>query len=406
MKFKKLIKQASRQFLFLSIISFFIGTATSLFLLGLDWIQTLSYQSIRLWFLLPIIAICLQWIKKRFPSLHHTGTNQFIELTQKKENSTSPFFSIYILLATWFSHIGGASVGREGTAVQMGASISNSLSSVFRFSKEEKSIWIKAGMSAGFASVFGTPWAGTLFGLEITKVGHYSFKAILPCLLAAFLSNWVSLHVYNTNHTLYPSIFLPSLNPSLWLKLFILSLFLSLLAYLYKALESNIYKLSEQLPKHFILKGIISGLIIAILLNYKTFESSIGLGSEKFLAPFSNTLEPYYFLKKIIATASSLGFGFKGGEATPLFLIGSHAGAYVANELALPISLAAAIGFVALYGGLAKTPLTAMFMGIELFGIDAWYIYLLSTLIISYLSGKKGLFSSQEWNGKIPTPLY
>jgi len=406
MKFKKLIKQAYKQLLFLSILSFFTGTASSLFLSGLDWIQTLPHQDKRLWLLLPMIGIIFQATKTFYPALHRVGTNDFIELSQKKDKKPSTLFSIYILFATWFSHLAGASVGREGTAVQMGASLSNSIASIFQFTKEEKSIWIKAGISAGFASVFGTPWAGTFFGLEITKVGHYSFKAFLPCLLSAFLANWISLHVYQTNHTHYPSIFLPSLNTSFWLKLIILGLFLSLIAYVYKALESNIYKLSEQLPKHFILKGIISGFIIALLLSNKQFETSIGLGSEKLLAPFTNSFEQLFLIKKLIATATSIGLGFKGGEATPLFLIGSHAGRFMANNLNLPIGLAAAIGFIGLYGGLAKTPLAAMLMGMELFGADAWYIYLILTIMILYFSGKKGLFSSQEWNEKIPKPIY
>ena len=210
----------------------------------------------------------------------------------------------------------------------------------------------------------------------------------------------------NTNHTVYPAIFLPSLNSSFWLKLFILSLFLSAIAYIYKALESNIYKLSEQLPKHFILKGIISGLIVALLLSNQIFESSIGLGSQKLLVPFSNSFDSFYFIKKLLATATSLGLGFKGGEATPLFLIGSHASGFIGNTVGLPIGLAAAIGFVGIYGGLAKTPLTSMLMGIELFGKEAWFIYLLSTIIIIYFSGKKGLFSNQEWFEKIPKPFY
>lgn len=401
-----MFKQGLKYLLFLLILSFLVGSASSIFLWGLNFVQKLRIEWNAIWLLLPITGIIFQSIKNFQPDLHKTGTNTFVEIIQQKEKKTSAFFSIYILAATWLSHLAGASVGREGTALQMGASISEKFSELFKFSQVEKSIWIRAGVSAGFASVFGTPWAGAIFGLEINKVGEISWKSILPCISSAFLANWVSLHVYNTNHTFYPVVFLPSQNLSFWVHIAILGLFLSAIAYLYTALESNIFKWAEQLPKHYILKGIISGAIVYFILQSTYFHSSIGLGSEKLLEPFSPKLESFFFIKKLIATCLSLGLGFKGGEATPLFLIGSHAGAWISQFLSIPIALGAAIGFVALYCGLAKTPITGMILGIELFSFKGWLVYLMCTIIVIYFSGKKGLFSSQEWSQNIPKPKY
>lgn len=313
---------------------------------------------------------------------------------------------MYILVSTWLSHLAGASVGREGTAVQMGASISEQLSTIFPKSPEQKSIWLRAGIAAGFASVFGTPLAGTLFGLEISTVGKISYKSIIPCLLSSFGANWVSLHVYHTKHTIYPAVFLPELNLAFWLHLSILAAFLSLLAYVYKALESNIFYLSEQLPKHFILKGIISGFLIYGLLNLPGFHTSVGLSADQLLVPFQKNISSHFFIQKLTATAASLGLGFKGGEATPLFLIGSHGAAFLSNFISLPSTLAAAIGFVALYCGLAKTPLTGMLLGMELFSNQAWFIYLLVTIFVMFFSGKNGLFKQQQWADYLPKPLY
>jgi H+/Cl- antiporter ClcA len=159
------------------------------------------------------------------------------------------------------------------------------------------------------------------------------------------------------------------------------------------------------LPSQKILRGIILGVIVGILLSQGEFQSSIGLSAEKLLDPFKGNLDNSFFLKKIIATTFSLGAGFKGGEATPLFLIGSHAGAYISNLLNFPQALAAALGFVGLYCGLAKTPLTAMFLSMELFSLNMALVSLLVTLIIIFTSGKNGLFSQQTWNVKMPKPL-
>jgi H+/Cl- antiporter ClcA len=98
--------------------------------------------------------------------------------------------------------------------------------------------------------------------------------------------------------------------------------------------------------------------------------------------------------------------GFKGGEATPLFLIGSQAAANLQDIVSLPIGFLAALGFCSLYTGLAKTPATGMAIGCELFGSSALICYLVVTLIVMYTSGKSGLFSKQTWAPWIPKPLY
>jgi len=401
-----LLKRGLNQLFFLLILSFLVGSASSIFLKGLEIAQNSRNSWQLMWFLLPAVGILFQFFKSYFPNLHHTGTNDYVEIVQQKEKKTSAFFSGYILLATWISHLAGASVGREGTAVQIGASFSEQLSHRFNFTKEEKSIWLRAGMSAGFASVFGTPFAGVLFGLEVSKVGEISWKSILPCLASAFFANFISLHVYDTNHIIYPAVFLPTQNIQFWANILFIGLFLGLIGFTYKALESNIYKLAERMPKHYILKGIISGLFVYLILQTETFKSCVGLGTEKLLEPFTKNNDLYFFIKKLFTTALSLGVGYKGGEATPLFLIGAHAGATFSNFSNLPIELAAAIGFVALYAGLAKTPLTGMMLGIELFTFHAWFIYLICTIIVIYTSGKKGLFATQNWSIKLPKPLY
>jgi H+/Cl- antiporter ClcA len=85
-----------------------------------------------------------------------------------------------------------------------------------------------------------------------------------------------------------------------------------------------------------------------------------------------------------------------------LFLIGAHATAGLANLIELPGPFLAAIGFTCLYMGLTKTPIAAMCMGVELFGTDAWFCYLIVTIIVIYLTGTKGIFKSQTWANYVP----
>jgi H+/Cl- antiporter ClcA len=196
---------------------------------------------------------------------------------------------------------------------------------------------------------------------------------------------------------------LPAISGLFWAKLALIGLFLSLLARTYKALESNIFLATEKLPVQAAQKAILGGFILLGFFQFSFFQESIGLGSEFLLRPFADQFESGNFaIQKLIATSLSLGLGFKGGEATPLFLIGAHATAGISEFIQLPRPFIAAIGFTCLYMGLTKTPIAATCMGVELFGQDAWFCYLIVTLIVMYVSGKKGLFHAQSWASYLP----
>ena len=198
-------------------LSFATGSLSSLFLAGLDWIQ---YNGSYL-YALPLVGLIFQ-------------------------SFSVPAY--LIIPATWLSHLAGASVGREGTAVTMGRVLGEKISS--------SEIFAKAGMAAGFASVFGTPLAGAFFAPEVGEVGKINFRHIPACLLAAFFANYVSLHVYGTKHLSYPAIFLPSFSASFCAKLALMGLFLALIAFLYKRSESIIISAFDKLPVQGPLKGL------------------------------------------------------------------------------------------------------------------------------------------------------
>ncbi len=383
-----------------TMLSFAMGSLASLFLWGMELIAN---ERRSFWLSgLPLVGLLFYILRTQ--TWAQASTKQFVS---PEPTSASIFSTPFILAATWISHIVGASVGREGTAIIMGGSLSNYLSEKFDMSTEEKSIWLRAGMSAGFAAVFGTPLAGCFFGLEVRQVGKVHWPSFFTCLVMAFASNYVSLHVWDTKHVLYPLVFLPRISASFWANLAILGLFLGLLGLCYSRLESIISNAYGKLPIQAALKAILGGLILLGMFQIPIFTESVGVGSEFLLRPFSDHFEVMEFAPtKLFATALSLGFGFKGGEATPLFLIGSHAAASLSAYIELPIPLLAAIGFTSLYCGLAKTPITGMLLGMELFGPQAWFCYLLCTLMVLYFSGSSGIFKNQIWPSYLPKPPY
>jgi H+/Cl- antiporter ClcA len=382
------------------LLSFATGSLASLFLWGLEEIASLRQPAYL--FGLPIVGLLFYILKSK--PWAQISTKQFIA---SGDSPVSPLATPFILVATWVSHIVGASVGREGTTIMIGGNLSAYLSEKFQVSPEEKSIWLRAGMSAGFSAVFGTPLAGCFFGLEVGKVGKIHWPSFFACIALAFAANFVSLHVWGTKHVLYPLVFLPPISASFWAKLAFIGLFLGLIGLIYTRLESIILSAYGKLPIQPALKGILAGIILLGLFQISIFSESVGLGSEFLLRPFSDKFDGWEFApSKLFATALSLGLGFKGGEATPLFLIGSHAAAGLSAYINFPIPLLAAIGFTSLYCGLAKTPITGMLLGCELFGPQAWFCYLFVTIIVIYFSGKEGIFKIQPWSDYLPKPPY
>ena len=389
-------------------ISILVGSMSSLFLWGLEQIVWIRGEAPWLLYGLPLVGIFFHVIKSYGFTFSNGSANDLVtQINDDKINiNTQPGISgIYAIASTWLSQLVGASVGREGTAVLFGGNVAQLTLQKLNCSPQEKSIWIRAGMAAGFSSVFGTPLAGCFFGLEIGTVGKIHWPSLIACISASFLANFISLRAWGTKHLFYPHVFLPQISMLFWAKLIIIGLFLGIIGLLYKRLESNISKLLVQLPRQAILKGLIAGLILFVLFQIPFFKSSIGLGSEYLLQAFQHTSNIEFAGSKLIATTLSLALGFKGGEATPLFLIGSHATSALSEWIKLPHAFLAALGFVCLYCGLTKTPITGLCLGIELFGPSAWACYLIVTCLVMYISGNTGLFKSQmvaKWIPKTP----
>jgi len=78
-----------------------------------------------------------------------------------------------VLFGTILTHLFGGSAGREGTAVQMGGSLSDQLTKWLGLNRENRRLTLIGGVAGGFSSVFGTPLAGAIFALEWMHTGKF-----------------------------------------------------------------------------------------------------------------------------------------------------------------------------------------------------------------------------------------
>jgi len=110
----------------------------------------------------------------------------------------------------------------------------------------------------------------------------------------------------------------------------------------------------------------------------------------------SGGADTWSWLWKTIYTTVTIGTGFKGGEVTPLFYIGATLGNTLSALLNAPVSLFAALGFIAVFSGATNTPLACTFMGIELFGGEHALLFAIACFTAYFFSGNSGIYTSQH----------
>ena len=169
-------------------VGVFSGSASAIFLLLLDWAKNIRESNSWLIFLLPFGGVFVAAAYNFFGRSLGKGNNLIIEEVQKPSKLISFLMAPLVLIGTIITHVFGGSAGREGTAVQMGASLADQLNFLNKFTEEERKILLMCGMAAGFSSLFGTPLAGAVFAMEIIFVGKLLTNGIVPVLLSAFVA--------------------------------------------------------------------------------------------------------------------------------------------------------------------------------------------------------------------------
>jgi len=299
-----------------------------------------------------------------------------------------------IFIGTVITHLFGGSAGREGTAVQIGGAIADRLTKVLKLSDRDRKIVLIAGISAGFASVFGTPLAGGIFALEVLVLGRIKLDAIIPSFIAAIFANYFC-ELWGITHTQYHINIIPEMTP--------INVFWSLLAGIIFGLVAMLFSKSTHLWSNLFtkyikyppLRPVIGGVILVAAIYFMDTTKYIGLGIPTIVEAFDIHLHSYDFLLKVLFTSFTLGAGFKGGEVTPLFFIGATLGNVLIWFIPLPMGLLAGMGFVAVFAGATNTPIACTVMGIELFGVESGAFIALACAAAYLFSGHSGVYSSQ-----------
>ena len=382
-----------------------VGSATAWFLIALDFVTIWRTDHIWVVNFLPLIGLGIGYAYHYFGTAVQKGNNLILETHQAEETtssssttstSTKPIpllMAPLVFISTLLTHVGGGSAGREGTAVQMGGAIADQFTTLFKLSSAERKTILIMGVSAGFAAVFGTPWAAAVFALEIMSFKKIKFENIIPSFLAAFGAHYICL-AWMVKHTAYSIDIIPSITASTISWTMLAGIIFGVTAFVFiqsnKILEGLFSKIKFEPIRPFI-----GGIIIALFIVVANSTKYIGLGIPSIVDAFNEPAGSFDFALKILLTSLTLSAGFKGGEVTPLFFIGAALGNILIWFIPFPMALLAGMGFVAVFAGATHCVIASIIMGMELFGIQAGMYVGLASMVAYFASGMNGIYSAK-----------
>ena len=265
---------------------------------------------------------------------------------------------------------------------------------VLKLSSEDQTKLAICGVSAGFASVFGTPIAGAIFGVEVLYVGSITYDVLLPSFIAGIVSYHVS-SLLGITYFYHPIKFIPVFSESFMIKVILGGVFFGICSRLLIEIMSRLKKFEKGILLEKPLKALLGGVIL-IALTLIFSNQYLGLGIETIQKVLEGGQVAWYaFILKIIFTSITLNFGGSGGIVTPIFFIGATSGALFAKLLGLNSSTFSAIGLVAVLAGAANTPIAASIMGVELFGANIAPYASVACVISFIMTGHTSVYPSQ-----------
>jgi H+/Cl- antiporter ClcA len=272
------------------------------------------------------------------------------------------------ILLTLFGLLCGASVGREGPTVQIGASIMFALG---RFSPRRQPGLILAGAAAGVAAAFNTPLAGIVFGIEEMSRAFETRTSslIIGAVIAAGLTSLALMG----NYTYFGTSAMSLRNGVDWLAIpvcgvvggFAGGLFSRILIAMARGFASPVGRAVKRYP---LLFAAVCGLAAAAC-GIASDGTIYGTGYSQVKAALeSGTQLPGSFgILKFLATTFASISGMPGGIFSPSLAVGAGIGSDIATLFhGAPLAAIMLLGMVSYFAGVVQAPITAFVIVTEM----------------------------------------
>lgn len=362
---------------------------------SIDYVVELRAQFPWLLYLLPVGGIAIVALYKLL-RVNGVGTDNVLASVRSGEK-IPVLLAPAIFAGSVMSHMFGASVGREGAALQLGGSVSSLISKIFRLDKKSAQILTICGMGAVFSALFGTPLGASVFALEVVSVGCIYSGAVFPCIISG-VAAYIVANLMGVSGESFLLKSIPEISfDSMW-KVFVVAIAGAVMAVIFCHALRKTSGLLKKLFKNPYLKIAVGGALVVVLtlLVGTTDYNSGGIHIiEKIISHGEVNFEA--FALKFLFTLLSVCAGYKGGQIIPTMFIGSTMGGSIALLIGLDPALGAAVGIAAMFCGVTNCPIATIIISMELFGAQGGIFFAVATVIGFLLSGNTSLYSKQNF---------
>ena len=370
------------------------GVLSAAFIESLNWATDTRNANDWIIFTLPLAGLLVGASYHYLGRGLERGSNLLVDQIHSHSEWIPFRLTPLIFGASVVSHLAGGSTGREGAALQLAAGATDPISRRLGLDPADRSIMLITAIAGGFGSVFGVPFAGAVFALEVQRIGRVRYEALVPAFVASFVGNEVVLAL-GVEHTHYPRIIGDSFSGSTIFQVILFGLVAGVIALAFVRLTHLIKDTMKKYVSWYPARPMIGGIVLAVLIVACGWRDYQGLSIPLLISAMEGATTGHFEVK-LLLTAITIGTGFVGGEVIPLFIIGALAGATFANLIGANIALFAIVGSVAVLAGAANTPLACAILGVELFGGNGAILFGVVCVAAYATSGHTGIYHAQK----------
>lgn len=398
MEKKNYILQVIKYFIMAIIVGIIVGAIDALFgrvLISISDFRTRNYQYLLPF--LPIAGLVITGMYYKFSKLSLKGMKLVFEVGQKKTDAIPLLLIPLVMIGTWLTHLFGGSAGREGVAVQIGATLSHALGRKFKF-PENGRLLLVIGMAAGFGGLFQTPLSATFFAIEVIIIGRMDYEALLPALASAYTAAFTSHSLGLEKFSVVIKDTVALSETKTIISVICLGIIFGLVGRLFSFSLSKLKGfMGEKIMNQFLRIGAMAIPLAALLFAIHGSRYS-GLGTNLISAGFSGqVIYGYDWILKLLFTIFTLAIGFQGGEVTPLFSIGTSLGVILGGLFGLPPMLCAALGYAAVFGSATNTLIAPIMIGLEVFGGADMVLFVVVCAIAYGVNGDISIYAQEKF---------
>ncbi len=345
-------------------------------------------------YFLPLAGLVIVFLYKITKLSKEADTNLVIK-SVRSDTKVPLLLAPVIFLSTVLTHLFGGSAGREGAALQLGGCIGEQVGDLFHLDEKDLHICVLCGMSGLFSALFSTPVTATIFAMEVISVGIFYYSAFVPCIVSSIVAVSIT-KLMGLEPMMYVLKNVPEVTMWSVITAAVVGLTCAIVGMVFCLGLRYAHKFAEKFLKNEYLRIFCGGVII-VLLTLVVGTRYNGIGSDVIHAALSyGDINWYDALLKILFTAITIGFGFKGGEIIPTLFIGATLGYVVGNFIGIDPAFSAALGMVALFCAVVNCPMASFALSVELFSGGNILLFAVAISIAFMLSGYYGLYSGQK----------